>query len=425
MRRFSFLTLALLALFVSCSKDNDQKGRKPVSWYERTDGFHDRYALEEMVVLSRHNIRSPLSGGGSVLSRITPHRWFEWTSAPSELSVKGGEAEVRMGSFFREWLKSEDLPADYLSMRFYANSLQRTIATAGYFAEGFLPAVSVDVETNAPYGTMDPVFNPQTTSVDDAFRSTALSEIAEMGGADGMKGLGAKVAAQLKLLENVLDMKDSPAAKNDTTSFALDDVTVTIEEGKEPSMKGGLKMACSAADALVLQYYEQQDDNLAGFGHTLAFSDWENIAKVKDWYQEILFTAPSVAGNVAKPLLKEILKELQVKDRTFCFLCGHDSNLGSVLSALGCEGYNAADAIEKDTPVGGKLVFQKWMGKDGVEYADAMLVYASANQLRFNKNLSLGNPPSAIPVHFKGLNANADGLYTLADLLSIFEKAVL
>ena len=41
------------------------------------------YTLDRMVVLSRHNIRSPLSGSGSMLVDITPHEWFKWTSNPS------------------------------------------------------------------------------------------------------------------------------------------------------------------------------------------------------------------------------------------------------------------------------------------------------------------------------------------------------
>ena len=65
-------------------------------------GLSERYALDEMVILSRHNIRSPISGPGSVLSRITPHEWFQWTSAPGELSLKGGALEAEMGQFFRE-----------------------------------------------------------------------------------------------------------------------------------------------------------------------------------------------------------------------------------------------------------------------------------------------------------------------------------
>lgn len=37
---------------------------------------HEGCTLDQVVVLSRHNIRSPLSGGGSLLGTVTPHEWF-------------------------------------------------------------------------------------------------------------------------------------------------------------------------------------------------------------------------------------------------------------------------------------------------------------------------------------------------------------
>ena len=52
------------------------------------------YTLEQVVILSRHNIRSPLSGKGSVLDEITPHDWFAWSSNPGELSLRGGVLET-------------------------------------------------------------------------------------------------------------------------------------------------------------------------------------------------------------------------------------------------------------------------------------------------------------------------------------------
>jgi len=34
------------------------------------------YRLKEVVVLSRHNIRAPLSYSGSVLGEATPYEWY-------------------------------------------------------------------------------------------------------------------------------------------------------------------------------------------------------------------------------------------------------------------------------------------------------------------------------------------------------------
>lgn len=61
---------------------------------QRSQDFKDKYKLKEAVVLSRHNIRSPLSGNGSALGEMTPHKWNEWSSAPSELTSRGGALET-------------------------------------------------------------------------------------------------------------------------------------------------------------------------------------------------------------------------------------------------------------------------------------------------------------------------------------------
>ena len=75
---------------------------------------HEGYQLEQVVILSRHNIRSPLSGSGSALGTITPHEWFAWSSNPSELSLRGGVLETEMGQYFRKWLEAEGLfPENY------------------------------------------------------------------------------------------------------------------------------------------------------------------------------------------------------------------------------------------------------------------------------------------------------------------------
>ena len=396
---------------------------------ERPDGFHERYTLEEAVVLSRHNIRSPLSGKGSVLSRITPHEWFEWTSAPGELSRKGGVLETQMGQFFRQWLIGEGLfvenerPGEG-KVRFYANSMQRTIATAQYFSSGMLPLANVEVERHCTVGTMDPVFNPQITRSDPEFLTRATEQIRAMGGSDGLPGAGARMTSEFAVLAKVLDLKDSPAARNDTTFFPTGDLAIRLDLYKEPSMTGGLKMANSASDALILQYYEDPDPRRAAFGHRISREDWESIAAIKDWYGDVLFTAPAVAANVAHPLLKTLLSELNTPGRKFTFLCGHDSNIGSVLAALGNEDYEAPQAIERKTPIGSKLVFCKWRGSDGQLYADLQLVYASDTQLRQMPMLSLEAPPVSFPIALKGLTPNADGLYALPALERRLQEAI-
>ena len=383
----------------------------------RTDDFRERYTLKQVVVLSRHNIRSPLSGRRSTLQRITPHEWYPWSSAPSELSLRGGALETMMGQYFRKWFVSEglirenEIPAEG-TMRFYANSLQRTIATAQYFSSGMLPVANVRVEHHCELGRMDSVFAPQITNDSESFKALAQQQITAMGGEKGMIGIGEKMADNYKVLERVLDMDQSKAClEGDSCHFRTDDAHVYLVKYREPSMGGSLRLACQAADALVLQYYEEPDAVKAAFGHTLSWEDWESISAIKDWYGDVLFTAPVVARQVARPLLLTMLEELQNNGRKFTFLCGHDSNIGSVLASIEANDYSLPQTIEKKTPIGCKLVIEKWEDREGQPFVSLNLVYQSTEQLRNMTLLDLENPPMVYPIHLKGLNANDDGLY--------------
>ncbi|MBQ8970428.1 MAG: hypothetical protein IJ073_03845, partial [Lachnospiraceae bacterium] len=60
----------------------------------QNDSADGDYTLEQVVVLSRHNLRAPLSSNGSVPQELTPNSWTEWTANSSELTVKGGIEET-------------------------------------------------------------------------------------------------------------------------------------------------------------------------------------------------------------------------------------------------------------------------------------------------------------------------------------------
>lgn len=392
---------------------------------KRSDDFRAKYELKEVVVMSRHNIRSPLSSGGAAYQRVTPHTWFAWTSPSSQLSLRGGVLETEMGQFFRQWVVGEGLlPENYRpegeGVLFYANSRQRTFATAKYFSAGFLPFANVEITHKYDEDKMDPVFTPQFTKMNDAYRELVLSEIGTLHG-----GPQAWMAAQqptLDLLEEVLDMAHSPAAlQGDTTHFWFDNTQFKIEKGDEPKMTGGYTLANSVADALVLQCYESE--NFSPFGFELTMDQWRAIGAIKEVYDGLLFTTHSAAVNLAYPLVSRIREELNRSDRKFMFLCGHDSNLASISAALGLQFPETENAIELHTPIGSKLVFEKW--SDGTDdYIAVNLVYQAVEQLQDRTLLSPIMPPMVLPITIEGLTANADGLYRLADLDAHMAKAM-
>lgn len=383
----------------------------------------DNYKMTGVLVLSRHNIRAPLTYNMSVLSKITPHKWFKWTSAPSELSMRGGEAETIMGQYFRKWLASENLitenyfPAEG-EVRFYANSMQRTVATAQFFSSGMFPVANVRIERKFPaLDKRDPVFYTVLTIANDEYIALANEQIQKM--------FADKVPTEsYRLLEKVLDFKDSKMAKEEKLIHFRDDpIEVTFELNQGIGIGGTLNIANMAADTLALQYYEEENPVKATFGHKLSFSDWQKISRSKDFFSDVLFTAPAVAVNIAHPLLQVMNDELSL-DRKFTFLCGHDSNIASVLASLDVEDYTLPQTIEGKNPIGVKFVIEKWRGADGVDYAKTELIYASTEQLRNKTTLTLENPPMIFPIKFKGLTQNADGFYRLEDLQQRFQKAI-
>ena len=401
---------------------------------QRSQDFKDKYQLKEAVVLSRHNIRSPLSDSKSSLGRMTPHEWNKWTAGKSELTLRGGALETLMGQYFRKWAVDAGLfPENYVptadDLNVIANSMQRCIATAQYFSSGFMPVGGIEVAHRYTPSKMDPLLCPQLTKVSPEFVEAAMQQINAIGGKNGLKGVNEKLTPDYEYMMEVLDVPSSPMkAEGDKELASLTnyDTEIVLEPFQEPHFKKGsaLPELNSASDAFILQYYEQPDIEKAGFGKARTPEDFARLAHIKDVYQDVLFTAPLVATNVARPLVQFMYDELRSPDRKFTFLVGHDSNVSSVAAALGVKEYELPQSIEKKTPIGCKLVVEKFIGKDGKEYGDINLVYQNIDQLRNLQLLDLDNPPVVFPLELAGLEKNADGLYLMDDILARFEKTL-
>jgi glucose-1-phosphatase len=272
---------------------------------------------------------------------------------------------------------------------------------------------------------MDPVFNPRVMFVTDAYKQDVDDQIAAMGGLDGMEGIQASLKDAITKVMDVTDMEESEAYKSGQFGNLLTDETVvSLEVGKEPSMTGPIKTATSVADALKFQYYEESDDKAAAFGHDLSFEDWKEMHKIVDTYTEILFGTPLLAIQEANPLLKELRSELSCPYRKFTFLCGHDSNITSVLSALGVEDYELPETVEPLTPIGVKLVFERWLDAEGDAFYNVSLVYASLEQLRNYERLTLDNPPMKVQLRFEGVYTDEHGMIPEEDLFAHLSSSI-
>lgn len=369
------------------------------------------YQLQQVLMMSRHNLRAPLANNGSVLEQSTPNKWPEWDVPGGQLTTKGGVLEVYMGHYMREWLakqgmvKSGECPAPE-TVYTYANSLQRTVATAQFFITGAFPGCDVPVHHQEKMGTMDPTFNPVITDDSAAFREKAVQAMEK-------ERSQMQLDDSYKLLEQMINYKDSPSCKEKqqcSLTEAKDTFSANYEQ--EPGVSGPLKVGNSLVDAFTLQYYEGFPMDQVAWGEIKSDQQWKVLSKLKNGYQDSLFTSAEVARNVAKPLVKYIDKTLvteQAKAPKITVLVGHDSNIASLLSALEFKPYQLHDQNER-TPIGGKIVFQRWHDtKANRDLMKIEYVYQSSDQLRNADVLTLKAPAQRVTLELKGCPIDANG----------------
>src|SRR5205807_7890643 len=169
------------------------------------------YQLEQVLLMSRHNLRAPLADNGGVLEQSTAQPWPKWDVPGGWLTTKGGSLEVSMGHYMREWLADQGLvpsgecpvPQSFYA---YANSVQRTVATAQSFVNGAFPGCDVSVHHQEEMGTGDPVFSTLITNDSPEFRERAVQAMEKRRGEFNLTD-------SYELLENIVDYRNSPTCK--------------------------------------------------------------------------------------------------------------------------------------------------------------------------------------------------------------------
>ena len=358
-------------------------------------------ALEQVVLLSRHNLRAPVVASGA-LANATPERWPRWDVGPGELTTKGGVLEVYMGRYIGQWLREAQLlpvsgcPQED-DFHAYANSLQRTQATAEFFVAGAFPGCHVAVEQRMPLSTMDPLFDPVIHRDDAAFRARAVSAMQQALSTSDL-------APALSVVEGItLYPQWAACTGRSNCHLALADTTFSAEPGKEPRASGSLALASGLVDALLMEHYQGSGIPREGWGRLTTEAQWQALAQIRNRYQDILFGTPEVARDVAAPLLARVnaLFEDPASPKV-SLLFGHDSNIGSVLAALGVSEYGLPGQYEK-TPIGGLLQFERWRDRGAGEVRYRLVyVYPTREQLRGAIPLTDAQPPGRVQLMLPG-----------------------
>ena len=378
--------------------------------------------LRQVVIASRHNLRAPLDTAMQDLAESTTNKWFAWTSAPGELSRKGAALETAMGGWFRDRLgdlglfdRNARLRPD--QVRFIANNMQRTVATARCFAAGFMPEADVVVEHLPFDGPRDSRFTISAPHPDTALSNRVARQLGEMFG--GGAGIDRGLAPAYALLARVIDYSSSPRGRRPgAPPFASTGVS-SFDIVRPPhtiGLHGPIGEAYPVADSLLLQQYEDTSA-AASFGHPLSWEDWRLIGDVKEAYISMRYRTKAMSAALGGELLPLLGKRLARGEPRLAFVGGHDTTLAWLGAQLDAEPYELPEAVERRTPIGSKIVLGRWRCDDGIDRVSVDFVYQTTAQIRAGQFADRAHPPRVVRLRLKGLEPDAEGRYPLADVL--------
>lgn len=396
----------------------------------------DEMTLEKVVIFSRHGIRAPLIGYGSVLAESTPYKWPEWKTKPGYLTPQGAKLESILGQYLGEWVRSNGLlvkekcPTDDVFI--YTNAKPRTIDTGIYFAKGAFKGCNVPIRYLGEYDSMDNTFNPIVRSkVDEDFTKRAMQSVDKLIGKGGFAQLNQMLQSNYDVIAQVLNVDQSPIClQKHQCRFGDVKNSLTFVMNKEPSTKGALRNGTGVGDSFILQYYEGFPEHDVAWNRIKDEQDWRKIIAVKDWYNQILFGTEVMAKEAATPLLKFIQNSFvdsgyhhpyihRAQQAKLVLLVGHDSNVGSLLPLLRVKDYQLPGQLEK-TPISGKIAFEKWVNKSGQAFMKVEYIYQTGEQLRNAVSLSLNTPPKHVILELENCPVDKNGFCPMEQ----FERSI-
>ena len=355
------------------------------------------------------------------MSKVTPYEWAKWDVPASHLTKKGAILETYFGQYINDWLTENNVmkTGECLNpenVHIYTNSLQRTIATGQAHTTGIFPGCDIKAEHKMEIGKMDPVFNPVITTDDAKFKEEALK---------GMKldKENEKLKGAYQTISDVISYtKSEECVKDGKCVLYNEQGTLKIEKGKEPGVDGPIKLGTQISDALLLEYYEGYPLNEIAGNNVNSMEKWQQIADIKNGYEDLLFATDKVAKNVAAPLIKYIYNDIDSSNHKVTVLVGHDSNIVAMLKALNFKDYKLKDQVES-TPIGGKVFFEVWKDKKtGEKKVKVEYVYQSMDQIRNTEKLTKANPPKHAVLEMKNCKVDKDGYCPYSKFMNELKK---
>ncbi|TSJ90537.1 histidine-type phosphatase [Gilliamella apicola] len=380
---------------------------------------NNQYQLDKVVILSRHGIRTPLENTIAFLEKSSPFKWPSWDHAYGYLTTRGGVLETFFGHYLSQWLEQQNikLTPENPDIYVYANSLQRTVATAQFLVAGAYAGYDIPIEHKYTIEKMDPIFDPSVQNDSSEIKQKVLKEIEE---ADKKGSIFKKLAPAYKMVSDILDYPHSQLYSELKCDFADIPYELHFVKNEEPELRGPLAIGICVIDAFLLQYYSAFPKEQIAWGKITSQEQWQQLMQIRNHYIDLVFHSRTIARHNSKLLINKIDDLLHNKTHKVNLLVGHDSTIAALLGALDFAEYQLPNQCE-NTPIGGMVVLQRYRNKASEEYLfKAEYFYQSFEQLYTAQPLDINHPPQHYQLQLKNAVANSDGFYSWHD----FEKRI-
>ena len=378
---------------------------------------NNQYQLDKVVILSRHGIRTPLENTIAFLEKSSPLKWPSWDHAYGYLTTRGGVLEAFFGHYLSQWLeqKNINIEPENPDIYVYANSLQRTVATAQFLVNGAFAGYDIPIHHKYTIEKMDPIFDPSVQDDSPELKQAVLNDIEE---ADKAASIFKNLAPAYQMVSDILEYPHSQLYAQYQCDFADIPYELYFKKNEEPELHGPLAIGICAVDAFLLQYYSAFPKDQIAWGKITSQEQWQQIIQIRNHYIDLVFHTKTIARHNSKLLINKIDNLLHNKPHKVNLLVGHDSTIASLLGALDFAQYQLPNQFE-NTPIGGMVIFQRYRHTSSGEYFfKAEYIYQSFEQLYTGEAIDMNNPPQHYQLELLNAMQNSDGFYSWQD----FEK---
>ncbi|UKE50241.1 histidine-type phosphatase [Xanthomonas translucens] len=376
--------------------------------------------VEQVVMLFRHGVRAPLQGEAAAAA-LADRPWPLWDTPASLLTAHGRTGVQLSGDYTRQWLLREGvLPATGCpaagAVSVYANTDQRTIASAQILAEALAPGCGLQAG-HQPQGSDDPLFRPVEAGAVDFDADAAVASIQRQTGGPG--AVVASYAKELRTMQQILGC----SAKTCDFEHMPSSLSASAN-GRGIAMHGPLDLTSGTAEVLILQYTEGLPLDQVGWGRATR----ERIGVVSRLHAllfEIYARPQYMAARAGAPLARRVLDTLGVAHAPkLSVLVASDTHIAALSGLLDLH-FHLPGFGQDDSPPGGALVLEQLRDvRSGQRYVRLRYQAQSLDQLRALTPLSLRKPPLLQTLRVPGCSDAKTQLCTLPQFQKVLQESL-